>query len=102
MSAIPAHCPYRIGDRVQLHGFIGYPPGPRRTGFVGEVEGYMGSSILSVLCDDGHVWCERWGALTREGERDPVTRTWPFACTCCPDPWVVELPEGDWPELQLD
>lgn len=85
MSPIPAHCPCRAGDRVQLHGFPGCPPGSQRTGFRGVVRAYHGGTILSGATDDGGPWVEEWGALHPEGH-DVAKVTDGYRCTCCAPP----------------
>jgi hypothetical protein len=82
MSAIPAHCPYQAGDRVQMHGYVGYGPGHRRTGFRGVVTGYLGATLLRGVTDDGTEWAEYWGALLPDGT--PNQSATP--CSCCPRP----------------
>ncbi|MEU7822965.1 hypothetical protein [Catellatospora sp. NPDC049133] len=75
---VPERSPYKAGDRIQLHG---YPAlnGLQRTGFVGTVHGYLGSTLLTGLTDSGEMWAESWGVLVREGEpNDSVVK-----CTCC-------------------
>lgn len=82
MSPIPAHCPYKAGDRVQMHGYPGYNGGPRdhrRIGFRGVVEGYVGATILTGTTDDGEPWTEFWGSLDPDGQ--PVD-IWDH-CACC-------------------
>lgn len=73
---------FTVGDRVQLHGFDGCPPGPRRTGFVGTVRGHVGGSMLYGLTDQGGPWFESSGALVPAGQPDPSAA----CCNCCPRP----------------
>jgi hypothetical protein len=83
MSPIPERSPFQAGDRVQVHGYAGYPPGHRRYGFVGTVEQYWGrGQLLGGTTDTGEQWCESWAALVREGEPAKDRRT--VCCTCCP------------------
>lgn len=86
MSAIPAHCPYRSGDRVQMHGFPGYHAARHQAitdrdviGFRGVVTGYIGGTVLVGQTDDGRGWAEEWGGLDRDGTRCHDSR-----CGCCP------------------
>ncbi|MFI8853650.1 hypothetical protein ACIGW3_26140 [Streptomyces sp. NPDC053499] len=77
--AMPPHCPYRLGDRVQMHGFPGEQPGHRRTGFRGWVVATVGGTILTGITLEGEEWWEEWGRLDRDGQ--PVS-LWRW-CTCC-------------------
>jgi hypothetical protein len=86
-ARIPARCPYKAGDRVQVHS---YPGNPRMgvspaSGFRGVVEGYLGDTILTGITDEGQPWAEHWGALDRDGM--PPADRWMW-CTCCPRPAV--------------
>lgn len=75
-----AHCPYKPGDPVQLHGYSGYPaPGHRRTGFRGWVVGTVGATILTGITITGEEWWEEWGRLNPDGQ--PVDM-WDH-CACC-------------------
>jgi hypothetical protein len=69
-ARIPAHCPYKAGDRVVMPGSPNarryHPDDPMRTGFRGVVEGTCGARLLLGLRDDGREWCQSWGALERE------------------------------------
>jgi hypothetical protein len=84
-ARIPSRFRFQAGDRVQLHGYVGYyqPPDLRATGFRGVVEGYIGGTILIGLCDNGREWAEYAGKLKADGtpRRDPLR-----PCTCCPPP----------------
>jgi hypothetical protein len=84
-ARIPARCPYKAGDRVQVHGYPGGFTELDRTGWRGTVEGYLGATILTAFTDDGREWAGSWGSLDREGTppHDRVLR-----CTCCPCPEV--------------
>lgn len=96
MSPIPPHCPYRPGDRVQMHGFTGYHVHHGRhlddaavTGFRGVVEGYIGGTILIGTTDDGRPWTEDWGGLDPDGTPCHDAR-----CSCCPHPPGKRLVNG--------
>ncbi len=78
MSPIPAHCPYKAGDRVQMHGYPGGMPGHGQTGFRGVVEGYLGGTILTGTTDDGQRWAEHWGGLDPDGTPNKSAAS----CTC--------------------
>ncbi len=82
VSRIPDRSPYSHGDRVQLHGYEGNPPGHGHTGFRGTVTGSLGSTILRGLTDRGEEWAESWGALVPDGT---PSEGWVF-CSCCPRP----------------
>lgn len=95
MSAIPAHCPYQQGDRVQMHGFPGYHAHDGQhlndydvSGFRGTVEGYIGATILTGHTDGGRAWAEEWGHLDPDGTRCHDAR-----CGCCPHPGGVCQPQ---------
>lgn len=77
--AIPPHCPYQLGDAVQLHGYAGEFDTQRRTGFRGWVVGTVGATVLTGITTEGQEWWEYWGSLRPAGE--PVV-TW-GGCTCC-------------------
>jgi hypothetical protein len=82
VSPIPEHSPYKAGDRVQMHGYPGYPGSPRdhgRTGFRGVVRAFIGATILTGTTDEGRPWAEYWGALSPDGQ--PVD-PWDH-CSCC-------------------
>jgi hypothetical protein len=79
--AIRPHCPYQMGDAVQLHGFPGEQPGHRRTGFRGWVVATVGGTILTGITTEGREWWEEWGRLDRDGKPINIWR-W---CTCCRD-----------------
>ena len=88
MSDIPPHCPYKAGDRVQMHGHPGYHVHHGRhlsaldvSGFRGTVEGYVGATILTGTRDDGQPWAEDWGSLHPD-----LTRCGDARCGCCPHP----------------
>ncbi|MEU7802640.1 UvrD-helicase domain-containing protein [Micromonospora arborensis] len=81
-SAVPAHSPYQPGDRVQMHGFASASSELGRTGFVGIVHGYTGSTLLTGITDGGQPWTEHWGALVSAGAPNRSAA----ACTCCPQP----------------
>lgn len=76
---ISAHCPYKAGDAVQLHGYGGEQPGHRRTGFRGWVVATVGGTILTGITTDGEEWWEEWGRLNPDGQPVDIWR-W---CTCC-------------------
>ncbi|MGI5245071.1 hypothetical protein [Dactylosporangium sp. CA-139066] len=76
---VPPKSPYQAGDRVQLHGYPGYPPGPRRAGWVGTVTGGFGTNALYVRTDDGHDAVENWSDLTPVGQPERTAAR----CTCC-------------------
>lgn len=79
-SPVPPHCPYKSGDAIQLHGYIGgFPPGLRQTGFRGWVVATVGATILTGITTDGQEWWEEWGALRSDSQ--PVDM-W-GSCTCC-------------------
>jgi hypothetical protein len=88
MSEIPKHCPYKAGDRVQMHGFSGYHVNGGQhlnnnavSGFRGVVEGFVGGTTLTGRTDDGRAWAECWGHL------DPdLTLCHDNRCGCCPHP----------------
>jgi hypothetical protein len=83
VSPIPDRSPFKAGDRVQMHGYPGYPGSPNDhgyTGFRGAVKGYIGATILTGTTDNGKPWAEYWGALQREGEPNRSA----CLCTCCP------------------
>jgi hypothetical protein len=69
-SRLPAHCPYRAGDRVVMtaspRAAHYHPRDHVKTGFRGTVEGAIGATLLIGLCDDGQEWCQSWGSLDRE------------------------------------
>jgi hypothetical protein len=77
---IGPRCRFEAGDRVQLHGFPGYPAGQRRDGFRGKVLGGFGALELWVLTDDGRYLAERAAWLVPDGEREQTD----LQCTCCP------------------
>lgn len=77
---IPARCPYKAGDRVQVHGYPGGRYERDRTGWRGTVEGTMGATILTGIDDDGRDWGEYWGHLDPEGTPNRSV----VPCTCCP------------------
>jgi hypothetical protein len=81
MSEIPDRSPFRAGDRVQMHGYGGSPPGLGQTGFRGVVDGSLGGTILRGTTDTGHAWTESWGHIAPDGT--PNLSAAP--CTCCPD-----------------
>lgn len=95
MSEIPEHCPYKAGDRVQMHGFAGYHVHQGHhiddhdvTGFRGVVEGYLGGTILTGTTDDGRTWAQYWGRLDPDGT---PCGTDGARCGCCPHPgrgWI--------------
>ncbi|HET8684138.1 MAG TPA: hypothetical protein VFM54_20030 [Micromonosporaceae bacterium] len=87
LGAVPAHCPYRPGDWVVMHG-TGHrqPYQTRQYGFRGVVLGHMGDTLLRGLTDDGREWCEHWGGLDRDGTPGYSM------CTCCPHPRVRRRP----------
>ncbi|WP_328384361.1 AAA family ATPase (plasmid) [Micromonospora zamorensis] len=82
ISAVPAHSPYELGDRVQMHGFASASSDLGRTGFIGIVHGHIGSTLLTGVTDGGQTWTERWGVLVSEGAPNRSA----VACTCCPQP----------------
>ncbi|RCG27192.1 hypothetical protein DQ384_26085 [Sphaerisporangium album] len=89
MSEIPRHCPYKAGDRVQMHGYSGehvhrggHLNDHAVTGFRGVVEGYIGATILTGTTDDGRPWAEYWGSLDPDGT--PCSSA--ALCSCCPHP----------------
>lgn len=94
MSEIPAHCPYKAGDRVQMHGYPGHHVHRGHhlndrnvTGFRGAVEGYLGGTILTGTTDDGRPWAEEWGSL----DPDLTPCGTDGSCGCCPHPgrmWI--------------
>ncbi len=86
MSAVPAHCPYKAGDRVRLHGYPGYAEPWLRRGFRGVVEDCLGGTILAGTTDDGELWMERWGSLLPDGTPSDGR------CTCCPRPSHLVAP----------
>lgn len=85
---LPARCPFRPGDWVQMHGHPGPTGDPfARYGFRGYVLGGMGSSILRGITDDGREWFAHSGHLVADGKGDGSA----VGCTCCPDPRYVRL-----------
>lgn len=89
MSEIPKHCPYKAGDRVQLHGYAGAHVHSGQSlkdhdviGFRGVVEGYVGGTILTGTTDGGREWVQEWGGLSRD--LTPCGRD--GRCACCPHP----------------
>lgn len=89
MSEIPAHCPYKAGDRVQMHGYTGHhvhqghPLNDHAvTGFRGVVEGHLGGTILTGRTDDGRWWAQEWGGL----DPDLTPCGTDGRCGCCPHP----------------
>jgi hypothetical protein len=76
---VPARSPYQVGDRVQLHGYLGYPPGPRRAGWRGTVVGGFGTTALWVRTDGDVDAVEDWSTLTPEGVKEKSV----VHCTCC-------------------
>lgn len=76
---IPTRSPYRHGRRVQLHGYAGYPAGPRRAGWRGIVIGGFGANALHVLTDNGSRVVENWADLTADGQREQTAAR----CNCC-------------------
>jgi hypothetical protein len=83
MSPIPARCPFKAGDRVQMHGYPGAKCAPRdhaRTGFRGVVEGCIGGTILTGTTDAGRPWAEQWGHLDPDGTPNRSAAQ----CNCCP------------------
>lgn len=96
-ARIPPRCPYKAGDRVQMHGYAGrgrlHPTDLRVTGFRGVVEGTMGATILVGIADTGREWSEHWGWLSPDGTL-PGDRFIP--CTCCLPPPVQGDLFGAW------
>lgn len=80
-SAVPGHCPFRLGDAVQRHGFPGNLPGHGQAGFRGWVVATLGATILTGITTTGERWAEYWGDLEPGGQPVDLNR-W---CTCCRD-----------------
>jgi hypothetical protein len=83
LGVIPPHSPYQAGDWVAYHAYSGTRPPDTRHGFRGYVLGSMGATLLRGLTDDGLPWCEHWGHLVPDGQRD---RSAAIDCICCPPP----------------
>jgi hypothetical protein len=82
--AIGKHCPFKLGDAVQMHGYAGEMPGHQQTGFRGWVVATVGATILTGITTDGTEWWEYWGDLVPDGT--PIN-IW-ASCTCCRDIWL--------------
>ncbi|WP_406168910.1 hypothetical protein [Streptomyces sp. NBC_00996] len=80
---VPPHCPYKLGDAVQRHGYGGNQPSPgfANTGFRGWVVATVGGTLLTGITTDGREWWEEWGRLYPDGR--PVDM-WDH-CVCCRD-----------------
>jgi hypothetical protein len=79
---LPAHCPYKVGDWVRVHGWHNaFPPGLNSWGWRGFITGCIGGTILVGLTDDGREWAENWGILEPD---KPRPRGVFDVCVCCP------------------
>lgn len=81
LAKVPAKSPYQVGDWVIHHGYPAKVQ-PGRSGWRGYVTGWMGSTLLRGVTDEGREWCEHWGALLPDG----VHRCRSARCLCCPHP----------------
>lgn len=81
LGRIPTHSPYRYGQWVQYHTYRGTRPPATTNPWRGYVLGYMGSTLLRGLTDDGREWCEHWGHIVPDGQRETGGG---IECVCCP------------------
>lgn len=82
IGPVPKRSPFKAGDWIRLHGYVGSYPGLEQVGFRGFVLGGFGANMLRGLTDDGMEWVVPAGWLVADGKPDG-SASW---CVCCPHP----------------